>query len=125
MPGRRPRPAAFTRRSALTGMAAGAALGGAGLLMPGAGRAQAARGRPSLRLDDPADNCTALLKLQADISGRESIAVFPGEAWAWIPGEGNSKLFRTVGIGVSRVEWVPAEKSWRFYHREALLYLDP
>lgn len=119
-------PQGLTRRSALAGMATGVSLGGAALLGLGAGPARAARqGKPSLNLDDPADNCIALLKLQADIAGNETIGVFPGEAWAWVPGEGNTKLFKTIGIGVSRVEWVDAEKSWRFYHREALLYLDP
>jgi hypothetical protein len=87
--------------------------------------AQARRRKASLDLNDPHDNCKALIKLQADLSGREAIGVFPGEAWAWIPGEGNRRIFRTLGLGVSRVEFSAAENAYRFYHREALVYLDP
>jgi hypothetical protein len=101
----------LTRRQVLTG-AGGLAV---------AGQVGAAGG--SLNLDDPKDNLTALLKLQADISGKDVIGGFPGEVWGWIPGEGNRLLFRTYGIGASHVEQV--EDGWRFYHRELLYYLDP
>jgi len=63
--------------------------------------------------------------LQADLSGAETVGVYPGEVWAWVPGEGNFRLFNTYGIGTSRVEYMPDDRAWRFYHREALLYVDP
>jgi hypothetical protein len=111
----------LSRRAA----AAGLAFGGAGLL---ASAATAATKQPRInRLDlgKPEDNCTALIKLQADLSGAEAMGGFPGSVWAWIPGEGNFLVFNTYGVGVSRVEFRPDENAWRFYHREALLYLDP
>ena len=110
----------LTRRAAVAGLA----IGGSALL---AGNAEAARksGRKSLNLDDPKDNCDALIKLQADLSGKDAMGGFPGSVWAWIPGEGNTLLWNTYGVGVSRVVFMPEENAWRFYHREALLYLDP
>jgi hypothetical protein len=111
----------LNRRAALAGSAGLLALAAA---PTGAASAPQPKG-PSLDLANAHDNCKALIKLQADLSGKESISIFPGECWASVPGEGNSLLFRTIGIGASHVEWVPAEKSYRFYHREALLYLDP
>lgn len=110
----------LSRRAALAGLA----LGGAGLV---ATTAVAQRGPRinRLDLDEPADNCAALIKLQADLSGDEAMGGFPGSVWAWIPGEGNFLLYNTYGVGVSRVEFRPEENGWRFYHREALLYLDP
>lgn len=77
----------------------------------------------TLDLDDPEDNLKALLKLQADLSGADSLGGFPGEVWGWVPGEGNKLLFRTYGIGASHIERV--ENGWRFYHRELVYYLDP
>ncbi len=111
----------LSRRRALAGIA----LGGAGVA---AGLPAAARERElewTLDLDDPADNCKAVLKLQADLSGAQTMGGFPGEAWAWVPDEGNYRLFNTYGVGVSRVEFRADENAWRFYHREVLLYLDP
>ena len=104
-----------TRRDALTGAAglAGLALGGA---------AQAG-GHATLDLDDPRDNLTALIKLQADTSGADVIGGFPGEVWGWVPGEGNKLLFRSYGIGASHAE--ETADGWRFYHRELMYYLDP
>ncbi|MBM4195878.1 MAG: DUF1838 domain-containing protein [Gammaproteobacteria bacterium] len=110
----------LSRRAALAGLA----MGGVGL-MAGTARAAKAPRIHSLDLDDPADNCRALIKLQADLCGKEAMGGFPGTVWAWIPGEGNRLLFNTYGVGVSRVEWREDENAWRFYHREALLYLDP
>jgi hypothetical protein len=113
----------LTRRAALTGLGLG--LGGAalsGVVAPG--RAEAAA-RRTLDLDSPEGNCQALIKLQADLSGKPAMGGFPGVAWAWVPGEGNYHLFNTYGLGVSRVEYHEEEKGWRFYHREAQLYLDP
>lgn len=101
----------LTRRQLLAG-AGGIAVAG-----------NAAASSHSLNLDDPMGNLTALLKLQADISGKDVIGGFPGEVWGWIPGEGNRLLFRTYGIGASHIEEV--EDGWRFYHRELLYYLDP
>jgi hypothetical protein len=113
----------LSRRAALAGLTAGFAIGGTSLV---AGTAQAAAHRAdALNLDDPADNCRALIKLQADLSGKDAMGGFPGSVWAWIPGEGNRLLWNTYGVGVSRVEWRAEESAWRFYHREALLYLDP
>jgi hypothetical protein len=82
-----------------------------------------AGGHTSLDLDSPRGNMTALLKLQADLSGADVIGGFPGEVWGWIPGEGNRLLFRTYGIGASHIE--EQENGWRFYHRELVYYLDP
>ena len=60
----------ITRRSAVSGLA----LGGAGLLSAGlaTNRAEAAP-EWTLDLDTAADNCIALLKLQADISGADAM----------------------------------------------------
>ena len=76
-----------------------------------------------LALDDPEDNLTALIKLQADISGNPILTGFPGQAWGWIPGEGHRLLFNTYGIGASKVE--KDGDDWKFFHREALYYTDP
>ncbi len=104
----------ITRREALAGAAgiAGLAIGN-----------NAMGAKASLDLDNPRDNLTALIKLQADTSGAEVIGGFPGEVWGWVPGEGNKLLFRSYGIGASHAEKV--EDGWRFYHREILYYLDP
>jgi len=107
-----------TRRDALTGAAGLAGLAGLGI-----GGAAQAGGHASLNLDNPRDNLTALIKLQADTSGADVIGGFPGEVWGWVPGEGNKLLFRSYGIGASHAEEV--EDGWRFYHRELLYYLDP
>lgn len=109
-------PAGLTRRQALAG-AAGVA---GGLTL---GQVAAAGGHSSLDLDSPQGNLTALLKLQADISGADVISGFPGEVWGWVPGKGNTLLFRSYGIGASHVEEVA--DGWRFYHRELLYYTDP
>lgn len=78
-----------------------------------------------LDLDKPLDNLVALLKLQADLSGRPVFSAYPGKAWGWVPGEGNVLLFNTYGIGASRIEYSPEDKAFRFFHREALYYCDP
>ncbi len=104
----------ITRRDALAGAA------GIAATAMGAGSAAAATW---LDLDNPRDNLTALIKLQADTSGADVIGGFPGEVWGWVPGEGNKLLFRSYGIGASHAEQV--EDGWRFYHRELLYYLDP
>jgi hypothetical protein len=77
----------------------------------------------TLDLDDAEGNLKALIKLQADLSGKDAIGGFAGEVWGWMPGEGNQLLFRSYGIGASHVERV--ENGWRFYHREVMYYLDP
>jgi len=104
----------ITRRDALAGAA------GIAATAMGAAPASAAAG---LNLDNPRDNLTALIKLQADLSGADVIGGFPGEVWGWVPGEGNKLLFRSYGIGASHAEQV--DDGWRFYHRELLYYLDP
>jgi hypothetical protein len=106
---------AVTRRQLLAG-----AGGVAGLA---AGMGAGAATDMTLNLDDPEDNLKALIKLQADLSGKDAIGGFSGEVWGWVPGEGNRKLFRSYGIGASHVERV--ENGWRFYHREVMYYLDP
>ena len=107
-----------SRRDAISGLA----LGGAGLL---ASSSAPAKTDWTLDLDSAADNCTALLKLQADISGADTLGGFPGEVWAWVPGEGSRLILKTYGLGASHVEFRPEENGWRFYHREVLLYIDP
>lgn len=107
----------LTRRNVIAGV--GAAGLAAGL---NAGTATAAV-EMTLDLDDAEDNLMALLKLQADISGKDVIGGFPGVVYSWVPGEGNTPLFKTYGIGASHVEQV--DDGWRFYHRELLYYLDP
>ena len=73
---------------------------------------------------DPKTNLLTLLKLQADLSGKDIISGFPGEAWVWMNGQGNTKVFKTYGIGTSRLEDM-GDGTWRFYHREVLYYCDP
>jgi hypothetical protein len=77
----------------------------------------------SLDLDDPETNFMAMLKLRADLSGKDCLFAFPGEAWVMIPQEKNHRLFKTFGIGATRIEEV--EEGWRIYSREVLYYLDP
>jgi hypothetical protein len=108
----------LTRRQLLAG-AGGAAGLAAGLQASGANAAV----EMTLDLDDPEDNIKGLIKLQADLSGKDAIGGFGGSVWGWVPGEGNTLLFNTYGIGASHVERV--DGGWRFYHREILYYLDP
>ena len=112
----------LTRRNALSSLA----LGGAGLMAAGmSGPPALAKSKWTLDLDSAEDNCKAMIKLQADLSGADSFGGFAGDVWAWVPNEGNFHVFNTYGIGASHVEYRPDERAWRFYHREALLYLDP
>ena len=75
-------------------------------------------------LMDPETNLKSLLKLQADLAEKDVIGGFPGEAWAWVSGEGNTKVIKTYGIGTSRLQAM-GDGVWRFYHREILYYCDP
>lgn len=104
-----------------------AALGaGAGFVATALGAlpAPAAAATSGYDLNDPETNLKALLKLQGDLAEKDVIGGFPGEAWAWVSGKGNTKVFKTYGIGTSRVEDMK-DGSWRFYHRELLYYCDP
>lgn len=78
---------------------------------------------PRLDLDDPDTNFRAMLKLRADLAGKDCLFAFPGVAWAMVPQEKNYLCFKTFGIGASRIEEVP--EGWRIYSREVLYYLDP
>ncbi|MEC7804590.1 MAG: DUF1838 family protein, partial [Pseudomonadota bacterium] len=112
----------LTRRTAMSGLA----LGGAGLMAAGMSAPPTlAKTDWTLDLDSAEDNCKAMIKLQADLSGADTLGGFAGDVWAMVPNEGNFHVFNTYGIGASHVEYRPAEQAWRFYHREALLYLDP
>ena len=112
----------LTRRTAMSGLA----LGGAGLMAAGMSAPPTlAKTDWTLDLDSAEDNCKAMIKLQADLSGADTFGGFAGDVWAMVPNEGNFHVFNTYGIGASHVEYRPAERAWRFYHREALLYLDP
>ncbi len=77
----------------------------------------------ALDLDDPETNLRAMLKLRADLSGKDCLFAFPGEAWAMVPQERNLRCFKTFGVGANRIEEV--EEGWRIYSREVLYYLDP
>jgi len=112
----------ISRRAALSGLA----FGGASLVAaPLTGHTKSNDFEWTLDLDTAEDNCIALLKMQADLSGADAMGGFPGEAWAWVPDEGNYHVMNTYGVGVSHVEYRPEERGWRFYHRECLLYTDP
>ena len=78
---------------------------------------------PSLDLDDPETNFRAMLKLRADLAGKDCLFAFPGEAWAMVPQEQNYRCFKTFGVASSRIEEV--DEGWRIYSREVLYYLDP
>jgi hypothetical protein len=78
---------------------------------------------PRLDLDDPETNFMAMLKMRADIAGKDCLFAFPGEAWAMVPQEQNYRCFKTFGIGATRIEEV--EEGWRIYSREVLYYMDP
>lgn len=108
----------LTRRAVLAGV--GGAAGLAAGLQASSSRAETTM---ALDLDDPEDNLKALIKLQADLSGKDVIGGFPGTVWSWVPGVGNTLLFKSYGIGASHVEQV--DDGWRFYHRELLYYMDP
>ena len=81
---------ALTRRDVLAG-----AGGVAGLA---AGMGAHAGSHSSLDLDDPEGNLTALIKLQADISGKDALGGFSGEVWGWVPGGSNRNATLTVSI---------------------------
>jgi hypothetical protein len=107
------------RRQALkAGVGAAAAFGAA------AWAADETRAATGVDFTDPKTNLLTLLKLQADLSGKDVIGGFPGEAWVWLSGQGNIKVFKTYGIGTSRLEDM-GDGTWRFYHREVLYYCDP
>lgn len=108
------------RRDALkTGVAAAAAFGASAWAMePSTASAK------TVDFMDPKTNLLALLKLQADLSGKEVVSGFPGEAWVWESGKGNVKVFKTYGIGTTRLEDM-GDDTYRFYHREVLYYCDP
>ena len=108
-------PEYLTRRQVLA-----SAGGMAGLA---AGMSAQAKTEMTLDLDSPEGNLEALLKLQADTSGKDVISGFGGEVWGWVPGVGNQMLFRSYGIGASHVEEV--DDGVRFFHREVMYYLDP
>lgn len=124
---------AIDRRALLGGAAAGSLLGARGAAAAEVSRHGPLRmtrlsaieipSDPELDLDDPETNFMAMLKLRADLSGRDCLFAFPGEVWAMIPQESNRRLFRTFGIGASRIEEV--DEGWRIYSREVLYYLDP
>lgn len=97
------------------------ALAGKGLL--GAMATAPAGATSDLDLDDPETNLMAMLKIRGDISGKDFIFAFPGEAWAMVPQEGNYRLFKTFGVGAGHLEEAP--EGWRIYSREVLYYLDP
>ena len=78
---------------------------------------------PRLDLDDPETNYRALLKMRADLAGKDCLFAFPGEVWAMVPQERNYRCFKTFGIGASRIEEV--DEGWRIYSREVLYYMDP
>lgn len=119
--------------SAGTGLAAAGAAGGAfagAHQQPAPGPLQMTRTSvldiprdPELDLDDPATNFMAMLKLRADLAEKDCFFAFPGEAWAMVDQESNRRLFKTFGVGASRIEEV--EEGWRIFSREVLYYLDP
>lgn len=78
---------------------------------------------PRFDLDDPETNFRAMLKLRADLSGKDCLFAFPGEVWAMVPQERNYRCFKTFGVAASRIEEV--DEGWRIYSREVLYYLDP
>ena len=96
---------------------AGKGLFGAMVASPGSS------GSVDFDLDDPETNLMAMLKIRGDISGRDYVFAFPGEAWAMVPQEGNYRMFKTFGYGAGHLEEAP--EGWRIYSREVLLYLDP
>jgi hypothetical protein len=121
-----------TRRQMLSAMVAAPLVGAAMPAAASKGRAAKIAGpmpegfrNGPLDLAKPLDNLIALLKLQADLSGKPVYSGFPGKAWGWVPDEGNYLLFNTYGIGATRLEYSPADNAFRFIHREALLYCDP
>jgi hypothetical protein len=82
----------ISRRTAISGLA----LGGAGLMAAGLPACQPKADNDwTLDLDSAEGNCKAIIKLQADLSEAETMGVYPGEVWAWVPGEGNFRLFNT------------------------------
>ena len=108
----------LSRRTALgAGVAAATALG-----VRSAAAAAPAKGKYDLM--DPETNLKALLKLQGDLAEKDVISGFGGEAWAWVAGKGNPKVFKTYGIGASRIQAM-GEGTYRFLHKEVLYYCDP
>lgn len=108
---------AINRRQLVAGL-------GAGAVLPVTGAAARAAARPAnlAELDDTGVNLPAYIRLRADLSGAMTLTGAPGEAWAWVPGEGAQLLFRTWTVGVSRA--VALDTGWRLDHHELTWYLD-
>ena len=110
-----------SRRKVLNGVISGAAGLSAGGFLYNPASAAIPDGFDTM---DPETNIKILLKLQADLAGKEVIGGFGGYAWMWVPGEANHLVFQTYGIGASRLEAV-SPGVWNFYHKEILYYMDP
>ena len=116
---------AMNRRSLLSVAGLGTSAAAVGMLYPHQARADSHLGIPAdFDTMDPETNLRTLLKIQADLSGKDVIGGFPGKAWMWVPGEANYLAFQTYGIGATRLDY-QGEGVWNFHHREVLYYMDP
>ena len=117
--------ASMTRRGLLGGAGLGAAGLAASALAPRSAQADSHASIPAgFDIMDPETNLRALLKIQADLSGKDVIGGFGGKAWMWVPGEANYLAFQTYGIGATRLDY-QGDGVWNFHHREILYYMDP
>ena len=58
------------------------------------------------------------------LDGQQSVLVWTGAVYAFIPGETKQRLFQIVGMSVSRC-LDRGDRSWDFTSRELTYYLDP
>lgn len=64
------------------------------------------------------------VKIRSSLDGQQSYLTWWGSIYAFIPGEQKKRLFKMVGMNVSRCIAVD-ETSWDFTSRELTYYLDP
>ncbi len=74
------------------------------------------------RLQIPEQALDALVKMRADLGGREAAWFWTGSIWAMVPGEGNQKLFDYEGFSAARFD--PIDGGYRMLNRETGVYLD-
>ena len=64
------------------------------------------------------------VKVRSSLDGRQIFLPWTGSIYAFVPGESKKRLFKIVGMNVSRCI-ADTDNSWNFTSRELTYYLDP
>ncbi len=64
------------------------------------------------------------VKVRNSLDGEQAVLIWTGAIYSFIPGEKKQKLFKIVGMSVSRCI-ACGENAWDFTSRELTYYLDP